>query len=372
MSQLGEFLSGMVQRSHQGTQDRAALNTLAQFSDDQDSDATEKLAQRGKQASALRNVIKSYSDNPDLGHAINSLGVDELEGIMHGMALNQAQQEIQSKVAEAQAQTAWLNQRTAESAGEGNALSEFARNLLPQLSSGGAPAAPTLSLPNTDLSAFVTGAPAGGAPAPASPTPDINGAVLNAMANMGSTNPKMAGVMLNKLLPSIMGTAAGKAGFFKAGDAPQTFDNWERIPTGPNTSQVVYKDPSGGGLKPMTDPDGNLQGYSITDARGHTTFHPSKGSAKLKQATDGEGNVIEGFFMDDSGKLHDTRDALDKDGYDVTANTDGTPRIQLKVKGGTAPEYKTKDDVVKDFKAGKITRDKAAKILNEQFKVPLK
>lgn len=37
-----------------------------------------------------------------------------------------------------------------------------------------------------------------------------------------------------------------------------------------------------------------------------------------------------------------------------------------------APIYKTKDDVVKAFKDGNLSRDEAAKLLNEQFGVPLK
>lgn len=36
-----------------------------------------------------------------------------------------------------------------------------------------------------------------------------------------------------------------------------------------------------------------------------------------------------------------------------------------------APSYSTKDDVVNDYKSGKLTREKAVKILNEQFGVPL-
>lgn len=359
MSQLGDFLTGMVQRSHQGTQDRAALNTLAQFSDDQDSSATEQLAQRGKQANALRNVIKSYSDNPDLGHAINSLGVDQLEGIMHGLAVNSAMSEAQARTGEQQAQTAWLNQRAAESSEEGNALSEFARNLAPALAGNGSfggPAAPGLNLPNTDLSAFSGfSAPAGGAPAPASPTPDINGAVLNAMANMGHTNPRMAGIVLGKLLPSIMGNASENLtpGTFAdpVTGAHFAYRGKQFLPAGFDPTITGAGKPV-----PQTDPDGNLLGYSITDMRGHSTFHPAKGSAKLKQATDQNGNPIEGYYMDDSGKLHDTRSAMDK------------------LMGGVdeKPQYKTTQDVVADFKAGKLTREQAAKILNEQFKVPLK
>lgn len=40
--------------------------------------------------------------------------------------------------------------------------------------------------------------------------------------------------------------------------------------------------------------------------------------------------------------------------------------------GGKAESYKSKDDVVKAFKDGKLSRDEAAKVLNSEFGVPLK
>jgi hypothetical protein len=348
MSTLGDFLSGMVQRSHQGTQDRAALNTLAQFSDDQDSDATDKLAQRGKQASALRNVIKSYSDNPNLGQAINGLGVDDLEGIMHGMALNSAMSEAQSRMAEQQAQAAWLQQRTAESGDEGNAGAQFAGKLaalLPYASAGGtagAPGGPPMALPNVnpggspmlDFGAY--GTPASGAPAPASNPPGINGAVLNAWAAMGRTNPRMAGVMLKTILPSIMGNGGEDLtpGVFAdpTTGAHFVYRGKQLLPAGFDPSKT-----GAGAPVPQMDPDGNLIGYSITDIRGHSTFHPAKGGPQLKQATDQNGNPIDGFFMDDSGKLHDTRDAMDKQGYEMLPNPDGSFKFQPKAKAPPPP-----------------------------------
>lgn len=348
MSNLGDFLTGMVMRSHQGTQDRAALNTLTQFSGDQDEQHTEKLAQRGKQASALRNVIKSYSDNPDLGQAINSLGVDQLEGILHGMALNQAQKEMEAKAAESQAQAAWLNQRTADASEEGNALSQFAGTLAPLLAPGNAPASDDDN--NFSIFGGYHAAP-GNAPAPASSAPNINGAVLTAMAGMGRTNPKMAGVMLGKILPSIMQNAGEDLtpGTFsdETTGAHFAFRGKQFLPAGYDPKVTGAGKPT-----PQHDDDGNLIGYTLTDARGHSTFHTAKGSAKLKQATDQSGNVIEGFYMDDSGKLHDTRSAMDKlMGSDEPAK----------------PDYKTADEVREAFKANKIDRDAAKKILADKF-----
>lgn len=366
MSQLGEFLTGMVQRSHQGTQDRAALNTLAQFSDDQDSTATEKIAQRGKQASALRNVLKSYSDNPDLGHVLNGLGVDQLEGIMHGMAMNQAQQEMQSKMDESKAQTAWLNQRTTDAADEGDAGAQFAGELSKLLQPGGAPGAPGVNLPNTDLSAFAGygGASAGNAPAPASPATNINGAALQAMAHMGKVNPKLAGIILNKILPSVMGGEDLTPGTFvdETTGAHFAYRGKQFQPAGYDPKMTGAGKPV-----PMTDPDGILMGFTMTDIKGHQTFHPYKGSATVKQVRDESGNALDGYFMDSQGHALDTRGAMEKAGYEMSKDADGNMKLTLKATKPTAKEYKSADEVKADFNAGTLTREAAKKILADKF-----
>jgi hypothetical protein len=390
MSQLGEFLAGMVDRSHRGTQARAALNTMAQFADDQDASQTEQMANRGKQANAIRNVIKSYSDNPDLGHALNSMGVDDLEGVMRGMATSMAMQEQQARAAEAMAQVKWLNQRTNESADEGNALANFASSLAGQMNGGGqagnvqpnfgTPIAPALNFgsgsPLSDLGGMqpppMDVPQANGAPQAA---PNMQGMVLNAMAQMGKSNPRMAGVMLGKILPSILGSQSEDLtpGVFKddTTGAHFVYRGKQLLPAGydPNVTNA-------GKPVPMADPDGNLMGFSMTDIKGHQTFHPYKGNEVVKQVRDQDGNPVDGFFMDSQGHAINTNDALDKAGYQVTQDDNGNPRIQLKVNkpGAAAPaaKYKTKDDVVADYKAGKITRAAASKVLNEQFKVPFK
>lgn len=301
MSTLGDFLTGMVQRSHQGTQDRAALNTLAQFSDDQDSDATDKLAQRGKQASALRKVIQSYSDNPDLGHAINGLGVDDLEGILHGMALNSAMRAEQSQIQQRQAETAWTNQRSQESADEGDATGQLMR--------------------------------AYGDIRQADPTIKPGDAMMQAFGQVGKVNPRAGAALLKTFAPQIMDQQDLTNGTFSVPQTGATF-----VTRGKQILPAGFDPAVTGAGKPVpqTDPDGNLIGYSITDMRGHSTFHPAKGSAKLKQATDQNGNAIDGFFMDDSGKLHDTRDAMDKQGYEMLANPDGSFKFQPKAKAAAA------------------------------------
>lgn len=374
MSTLGEFFTGMVQRSHQGTADRAALDTLAQFSDDQDSAATEKFAQRGKQATALRNVIKSYSDNPDLGHALNSLGVDQLEGIMHGMALNQAQQQVDSQNAERAAQIAWLNQRTKESADEGDATSDLMRRFAELRTGGvGAPSGPMMPPMSQGgglaglLNQYSGGAPTG-APAAAGAQLSPSDAMVQAFGDVGRMNPRAGAALMKTFAPFIMGNSSEDLtpGTYvdKETGAHFVYRGKQLLPAGYAPDKIGAGKPV-----PITDPDGNLMGFSFTDVHGHVTHLPYKGSATVKQVRDESGNPVDGFFMDSQGHALNTQSAMEKAGYEVTTDADGNPKIALKA---TAPEYKTKNDVVADFKAGKITREKAAKILNEQFKVPLK
>jgi hypothetical protein len=116
-------------------------------------------------------------------------------------------------------------------------------------------------------------------------------------------------------------------------------------------------------LVPQHDDDGNLVGWSQLDARGHATFLPNRGGAKLKQAADQDGNPIDGYYVDQAGKLHDVRSAMQK-----ALGTEGT----TPAKSAAPPVYKAPTDVVAAFKAGKLSRADAAKILTQQFGVPLK
>lgn len=54
------------------------------------------------------------------------------------------------------------------------------------------------------------------------------------------------------------------------------------------------------------------------------------------------------------------------------SGTDLESLVRARLQAQTATSYKTKDDVVSAYKNGKLTREQAAKLLNEQFGVPLK
>ena len=408
MSQLGEFLTGVIQRGQQATQDRAALSALAQFSNDQSDQQSDAMVQRGKQAQALRNLAASYApDQPDLKHQLNAMSVDQLEGVMHGLVMNNAMAQQQSEMGRNQAMADWYRQRVQESAGEGEALSQFANSYL----SAGAPATPGASAiaglpqapqqlaPGLALSAFVPDAGQTATGAQPAGQPDR---VLSAMAEMARVNPRTAGVMMGKILPDLMGQAmAGKAQFFHAGDDPATFGNWQRIPTGPNTSQLVYSDPDAGKLTPQFGDDLNLVGYSQSDARGHSRFVPYKGDATLKAATDPDGNAIPGWLIDSQGRAIDVRSQYQKmmAGSKFDTNAPVAPSAPkapqapqptsvdidyLKAhpekaasfdrhfgagaaEAATAPEFKTAEDVRAAFQAGKLGRPAAKKILSERF-----
>jgi hypothetical protein len=274
------------------------------------------------------------------------MGVDQLEGVLHGIAANTQQQQAQAEISRSQAMADWYRQRIQESAGEGEAASQFASAYLagePGAGGGNGPAFSAAPGNQPDLSGVTMPPPLQGIGGP-SPllsfgqqgTAPANGGVpggldrvMGAMQSMARANPRMAGMMLNKILPDILGTAvAGKAAFFHPGDQPQTFGNWQRIATGPNTSQLVYNDPSGGQLTAQTDDDGNLVGWSQNDAKGRSRFIPYKGSAVVKQAVDQDGNVIPNHYITEEGKPVDTRTIFQRNGYDFVQQADGSIKLQ--------------------------------------------
>lgn len=360
MSQLGQFFTELYQRHNQANQDRATILTMLQQPPDADetqqptnpfdssggsggtdgTNAPDNLVQRGKQAGALRNALKAYTQNPDAAKALDGMSADQLEGVLHGYTNLKAQEMQGAQVnrfnAEAQRYQIETQEQVAEAGATGTLMKRFGeiRQQNPNIQPGDA--------------------------------------MMQAFGDVGQMNPRAGAMLLKTFAPSITGMVANKNNFFKPGDNPQAFGNWSRIPTGPNTSQLIYNDPNQGQMTPQMDASGNLIGYSTADARGHSTFHAAKGSAKLKQATDQNGNPIEGFYMDDSGKLHDTRSAMDKLMGDENAPAQPAGKATPAAPAASAAQYKNKDDVVSDYKAGKITRAAASKILNEQFNVPLK
>jgi hypothetical protein len=361
---FNDLLKFAVERGVQSKQDRAALQTLATMEDQQNETAGDAMVAKGNRATALRNVIKAYSDNPDIGKAIQSLGHDQLEGIMHGMAINSAMQKANAENAELQARADYFRQYAQERQGEGQGASEFARNFGQLMAGGGGggqpnpgavnPMAPT-GMPgagNSMLGGFAgmedptMGTTAGtGASAPMDPAL----AAIKAFGMTSVMNPRAGGQVLDKLLPYIMGQSdPTKAQFFKPGDQPQTFGDFLRVPTGGNTSQLVFNPAKAGVPVAMHDEDGNLQGWSVTDPRGHSTFRPYKGGAKVKQMTDAQtGEPLPGRYVTEQGQPVDERTLLEKTGF----NNDGTLMgIGTQgTKGTPAPRVTVKDSDGKQF-----------------------
>lgn len=77
---------------------------------------------------------------------------------------------------------------------------------------------------------------------------------------------------------------------------------------------------------------------------------------------------------DESGKTigHIIQVPGEKPHYQAAGQTKTSPMDLLRERqqGKNAPQYKSKDEVVKAFKDGKLTRKEAADILNKQFGVP--
>jgi len=107
-------------------------------------------------------------------------------------------------------------------------------------------------------------------------------------------------------------TGKAKDAFFKPTDQPQSFGSWKRIPLGPNNSQLVYEDPKMGLLTPLHDDQGHLRGWSVVDPKGRSIVKDYKGDPTMKQATDAEGNPLQGWYVDATGKSHDMRSLMEK------------------------------------------------------------
>lgn len=171
------------------------------------------------------------------------------------------------------------------------------------------------------------------------------------------------GASIGRVFPQAMNSlekfatigANGKPTFFKPSDKPKPIDGadgWLSVPTGPNTSQLIYAGNDVGKMLPANDEDGNLIGHVTRDAKGNVKVTPFKGGAILKPATDGNGNVLEGFYITQQGKTVDSRTAIQK--MTGEAPTAG-------------PKYKSADEVKAAVKSGALSKDAGVKMLREQF-----
>jgi hypothetical protein len=342
------------------TDQRAAItmqgNQMSQRQGEMMAQLAGYFVDRANKAKALRSTIKAY--NPDAGDAVDSMGVDQLEGMLHGWSLKNAADLQQAHLQDFQAQAELRRQQAADDQSLGDAVNRYAnapdvaQPLVTDDSGEDDPESPTTMRPATPDERFRY----------ALGTPGLSGRaipkLIDALDKYGQNG---AG---NKLAPEYTEDPVTGSRALLYGKTAQ--------PTGFNPSKAAPQ------LLPQHDEDGNLVGWSQLDAKGKSTFIPNKTSAVLKTARDESGNELPGYYVDNQGKLHDTRSALQKSlGTDATPKPAGKTQVQHVAPSylGTAAvpsAYKAQGDVVADFKAGKLTRAQAAKILNEKFNVPLK
>jgi len=399
------LLTDWISRSRQATQDRTALESLTNYGnggfdptsgyqggqgaaggDNGDgSDLTSYAVQRGQQADALRKLIKAYSpDSTDTHTALQAMSVDQLEGLLRGYTMKSASDMQAARMADYQAQAAQRAQMAQDDMSIGAAVNRYAN--APVVAAGY----------DTEPTPGSTGGAGTGASTMREPTADERFRYALATPGLsGRAVPKLiesltrygeAGdapmVIKDNPYPglSIVTSRTGRGGIHvvedpnAAGASDALKPNYTEDPvTGARTllygKQAITTGfnpaKSGASLTAQHDEDGNLVGWSQTNAKGQAVWIPNKTGAKLKQATDDNGQPVLGFYVDNGGKVIDARSAMQK--------TLGiTPAAPAKASAaGAANKYKTTGDVVADFKKGVLTRAEAAGILNSKFGVPM-
>lgn len=329
---------------------------------------------RANKAKALRSTIKAY--NPDAGAAVDSMGVDQLEGMLHGWSLKNAADMQQAHLQDFQAQAELRRQQAADDQGIGDAVNRASNApdvpvplVMDDMDPNG-PESPTTMRPATwdERMRYALATPGLSGRA----VPKLIEALTKYGESIGDNSPT---VLKDNPYPGVsVIVPRGGRGAMHVVEDPNAAGNKLSAeytedpvtgsrallygktaqPTGFNPSKATPQ------LLPQHDEQGNLVGWSQLDARGKATFIPNKTSAVLKTARDESGNELPGYYVDSQGKIHDTRSALQK-----SLGTGGATKAE-------APAYKSQDDVVAAFKAGKVSRAEAAKLLNEKFGVPLK
>lgn len=329
---------------------------------------------RANQAKSLRATIKAY--NPDMGDAVDSMGVDQLEGVLKGWSLKNASDLQNARLADYSAQAQLRQQQAADDQSLGQALNRYANApdveapLVTDQDQG--PESPTVMRAATPdervryamatpglsgravprlldaLDKYNQSLEQGAAPAVLKDNPYPGVSLILGRGGVHVVQDPNAGAAGEKLTPTYTEDPVTGARALLFGKTAQS--------TGFNPAKAAPQ------LVPQHDEKGNLVGWSQLDSRGHGTFIPNRTSAVLKSAVDESGNELPGYYVDSQGKLHDTRSAMEK-----TLGTKASP-----TPAPAKSTYKSTADVVDAYKAGKLSRDQAGRILNQTFGVPLK
>lgn len=279
---------------------------------------------RASQAKALRATVKAY--NPDAGDAVDSMGVDQLEGMLKGWGMKNAADLQNAHMQDFTAQAEQRRQLAADDQSIGDAVNRYANapdKTAPLLADDTGGEGPTTMRPATPDERFKY----------ALGTPGLSGRavpkLIDALSKYGqSVEDNSPTVLKDNPYPgvSVIVPRGGRGAMHVVNDPNSPGEKLNPTytedpvtgarallygksaePTGFNPAKAAPT------LMPQHDEEGNLVGWSQLDARGHATFIANKaGSGKLKTATDEAGNPIPGYYVDPQGKLHDTRSALEK------------------------------------------------------------
>jgi len=196
------------------------------------------LVQQGQRADAIRNLIKSYAPNAkDFHTAMKAMSVGQLEGLVKGYTLNQAAQEHAARMEDLLGQAQVRRENAASDLAAGQALKRYGEfNPMDEEEAPGERLQYMLRGLSGDVGAK---------------------AAAKAITALGGAERAFS--------PTTKGT------FFDKSDLEKPMpEGWNRVTTGPNTSQLVYTPKAG--LEILRDPETKKAvAYKTTDQRGKET-----------------------------------------------------------------------------------------------------
>nr|WP_294577615.1 hypothetical protein [uncultured Rhodopila sp.] len=293
--------------------------------------AQDAMDARGDKADAIRKLVGLYA--PSAAKASKAMSLEQLEGTLQAYSIQTARQKQQAQMQDLQAQAQLRRQQALDDESVGRAVNAYAG--APQVPDGnGGMRDPT---PDERFQSALK-------------TPGLAGrAVPKLMDSLTRYQQMLAGQdapVVSKDTPypgvSIISTKSGRGGVHVVTDPSLDNDPDSGLSTDFSEDPVTGarfatrgKMMTPSGFNPAKavpqftaqhDENGNLVGWSNTDARGHSTFTPYKGTG-LKTATDDSGNPIPNVYVTPQGQVKDLRTVMQKSGLGNGANGTNGPKV---------------------------------------------
>lgn len=252
----------------------------------------------GNQADAIRKLVKAYApEAKDLHSGLKALSLDQLEGMLKGYGMKQSAAEHQAKLADYQAQAALRRQQAMDDQTVGKLVKAYGMYEPEDVET----AAPGERL----REAFKQ-------------VPEAGGRVL----------PKAIEALTRyeQLINPKAGEENLTTSFSEDPISHMRFANRGKIlqPSGVNPE---YSQPKNDWIH---DPDGNLVGVAMTDARGHTTMQKLPGGFKAKAVVDENGNPTGIYQVGDKLMHQDALSAFMSQQRAATSKTNAaTPVLKM-------------------------------------------